>query len=106
MLEKQPSTQAYTGLGIVLQQQGRTDKAIARFQEAITADPANAAAYDQLGSILVLQGNLEEAVSIYRSLIRHVPSAAAHDELAQVLSRLGRTKEASDERVKAQALRL
>ncbi len=105
VLEKEPSTQAYTGLGIALQQQGKTDEAIARFNDAITEDSNNAAAYDQLGTILVQQGKLEEAVSIYQNLISNVPSAAAHEELAQVLIRLGRTDEARYQREKAQALK-
>ena len=93
VIEKNPSTQAYTGLGVVLWQQGRGDEAIASLQNAIKADPENASAYDQLGTIQVQQGKLEEAASTYRSLVRNQPSAAAHQELAQVLKRLGRTDE-------------
>jgi tetratricopeptide (TPR) repeat protein len=100
-IEKNPSTQAYTGLGIVLWQQGRGDEAIASLQNAIKADPKNASAYDQLGTIQVEQGKLEEAASTYRSLVRNQPSAAAHQELAQVLKRLGRTDEARKEMAKA-----
>jgi tetratricopeptide (TPR) repeat protein len=97
VIEKKPSTQAYTGLGIVLWQQGRGDEAIVSLQNAIKADPKNASAYDQLGTIQVQQGKLEEAASTYRSLVRNQPSAAAHQELAQVLKRLGRTDEARKE---------
>ena len=103
-LEKQPNSQTYTGLGIVLWQQGRADEAIASLNDAIEADPKNAAAYDQLGTILVRQGKLEEAVSSYRLLVRNRPSAAAHQELAQVLTRLGRTDEARKEMEMAKAL--
>jgi tetratricopeptide (TPR) repeat protein len=105
VLEIDPSTQAYTGLGIVLWQQGRADEAVASLQSAIKADPKNAAAYDQLGTIQVQQGKLEEAASTYRSLVRSQPSAAAHQELAQVLQRLGRTDEARKELEMATALK-
>jgi Tfp pilus assembly protein PilF len=105
VIEKNPSTQAYTGLGIVLWEQGRADEAIASLQSAIKADPKNAAAYDQLGTIQVQQGKLEEAASTYRSLVRSQPSAAAHQELAQVLQRLGRTDEARKELEMATALK-
>ena len=71
---------------------------------AIDADPKNAAAYDTLGTIFVEQGRLEEAASTYRLLIANQPSAAAHQELAQVLARLGRDDEAQRELAKAQAL--
>jgi tetratricopeptide (TPR) repeat protein len=102
--EVKPSTQTYTGLGFALAQQGRLDEAIASLNGAIEADPKNAAAYDRLGTLLVQQGRLEEAVSAYRLLIRNLPSAAAHQELAQVLMRLGRTDEARAEMEVAKAL--
>ena len=53
--------------------------------------------------ILVAQGRLEDAVSNYRLLTRNRPSAAAHQELAQVLTRLGRTDEARRELEAAKA---
>jgi tetratricopeptide (TPR) repeat protein len=103
-LEKKPNAQALTGLGFVLWQQGRVDEAIASLHDAIEADPKHPAAYDQLGTILVEQGRLEEAASNYRLLARHWPSAAAHQKLAQVLLRLGRTDEAHAELETAKAL--
>ena len=63
-------------------------------KNAIKAEPNNAAAYHQLGTMLVQQGKLEEAAFTYRALVRKQPSATAHRELAEVLSRLGRTDEA------------
>jgi tetratricopeptide (TPR) repeat protein len=96
-LQKNPTTQAYTGLGVSLWQQDRVTEAIASLQDAIKADPNNAAAYDRLGTILIQQGKLEEAASTYRSLIQNQPSVAAHEELAEILMRLGRTEEARKE---------
>ncbi len=103
-LEEKPSAQAYTGLGFVVWQQGRVDEAIASLHDAIEADPKHAAAYDQLGTILVEQGKLEQAASNYRLLVRYLPSAAAHQKLAQVLTRLGHTDEARKEMEMAKAL--
>ena len=54
-----------------------------------------------LRTIQIQQGKLEEAASTYRYLVRNQPSAAAHHELAQVLTRLGRTDEARKETAKA-----
>ena len=104
VLEQEPSTQVYTGLGVVLWQQGRASEAVASLRSGIEADPGNAAAYDQLGTIQVQQGKLEEAASTYRRLINNQPSAAAHEELALVLARLGRDEEARKEREMAKAL--
>ena len=103
-LEEKPSAQAYTGLGFVLWRQGRVDEAIASLHDAIEADPKDAAAYDPLGTILVEQGKLEEAASNYRLLVHYRPSAAAHQKLAEVLMRLGRTDEARKEMEMAKAL--
>jgi tetratricopeptide (TPR) repeat protein len=57
---KDPGTLAYTGLGIVLWQQGQWDEGIESMRAAIEADPANATAHDQLGKMLVQQGRHEE----------------------------------------------
>ncbi len=103
-LETKPSSQAHTGLGVVLRRQGRIDEAITSLNDAIEADVRNAAAYDQLGTLFVQQGKLEEAAATYRRLTRNQPSAAAHMELAQVLDRLGRHEEARRELQMARAL--
>ena len=94
ILEQGPSTQAYTGLGFVLWQQGRADESMASLLSAIEADPTNASAYSSLAAIQVQQGKLEDAASTYRTLIRNQPSAKAHEGLAKVLTDLGRTDEA------------
>ena len=103
-LAKDPSTQAYTGLGFVQWQQGHADEAIASLQNAIKADPNNATAYENIAAILIEQGKLEEAAATYRQLISNQPSAAAHQELANVLMRLGRSDEARREMELANAL--
>ena len=103
-LGQKASAQTYTGLGFVLWKQGRGDEAIASLHDAVEADPRHPPAYDQLGTILVEQGRLDEAESNYRALVRTQPSAAAHQKLAEILMRLGRTDEARQERAMAQAL--
>ena len=103
-VEKNPTSQTYAGLGFVQWQQGRNDEATASLRSAIETDPENATAYDALGTIFIEQEQLEEAAATYRQLIRHQPSAAAHQKLAQVLARLGRTGEAQKEMARAQAL--
>ncbi|MCJ7452202.1 MAG: tetratricopeptide repeat protein [Steroidobacteraceae bacterium] len=60
-IEKSPSTQAYTALGIVLSQQGRSDEAITSLQAAIAADPKNAAAHQALAQVLERLGRTDEA---------------------------------------------
>ena len=103
-LETDANTQTYTGLGVVQWQQGRTDEAIANLKAAIEANPKNAAAYDYLGTIYIEQDRLEDAEATYRLLTRNQPSAAAHQELAEVLVRLGRADEARGEMARAEAL--
>jgi Flp pilus assembly protein TadD len=58
---KNPGTQTYTGLGIVLSQQGKADEAVASLQAAIQADPRNAAAHQALAQAFTSLGRTEEA---------------------------------------------
>jgi Flp pilus assembly protein TadD len=60
-LKKSPNTQTYTGLGIVLWQQGRTDEAIASLRAAIESDPKNATAHQKLAEVLESLGRTDEA---------------------------------------------
>jgi Flp pilus assembly protein TadD len=58
-LAAQPSTQAYTGLGIVLSQQGKSEEAVASLKAALELDPDNAAAQRQLAEALASLGGTE-----------------------------------------------
>ena len=60
-LQKSPGAPAYTGLGIVLWQLGRTDEAIANLQAAIEADPKYKAAHQKLAELLESLGRTDEA---------------------------------------------
>jgi Flp pilus assembly protein TadD len=103
-LAQDRSAAAYTGLGLVLAQQGRVDDAVASLEAAIEADPNHGAAYDQLGTVLADAGRLDKAAADYRALVGAEPTAANHRKLAQVLMRLGRTDEARRELELAKAL--
>jgi tetratricopeptide (TPR) repeat protein len=103
-LEQKPNAGTFTGLGLILWQQGRVDEAITSLNAAIETDPKHLDAYDKLGAILVEQGRLEEAASKYRQVAQKLPSAAAHRKLAAVLTSLGRTEEARREMEMAKAL--
>ncbi len=103
-LAASPSPQTFVGLGIVLKEQGRVDEGIAMLRDAIESAPEQPAAYDQLATILVEQGMLEEAASNYRQLVRLRPDVAAHQKLAEVLTRLGRPDEARKQMDAARAL--
>jgi tetratricopeptide (TPR) repeat protein len=60
---------AYTRLGIALNDQKKPSEAIAVFRKAIEIDPNNATAYTNLGHALHDQKKLAEAVAAYRNAI-------------------------------------
>ncbi len=60
-LKMSPDAKTYTGLGIVLWQQGRTDDAVASLRAAIEADPTDATARQKLAEILESAGRTDEA---------------------------------------------
>ena len=95
---------AHYNLGATLAQLGELDEATVQLNHAIHANPNNASAYQLLADVLVQQQKLDQAADAYRRLIRQQPSAAAHRNLAQVLTRLGRTAEAQTETARANAM--
>ena len=58
-LKLSPTARTYTGLGIVLWQQGRADEAIANLRAAIEADPDNATARAKLAEVLQSLGRTD-----------------------------------------------
>ena len=58
-LALKPSTQAYTGLGFVLSQQGKSDEAVASLKAALELDPDNAAAQRQLAEVMASLGRTD-----------------------------------------------
>jgi Flp pilus assembly protein TadD len=75
-LKTSPNTEAYTGLGIVLERQGRVDEAVASLQAAIEADPKNAVAHRELAGILAGLGRADEASREMELAGKSAPGAA------------------------------
>ena len=86
---------AGTSLGVLLQQEGRTQEAFAAYREAIRRDPESALALTNLGAILVEVGQLEEALQpLQEAVVLDPQDASARSNLGAALQRLGRTDEA------------
>ncbi len=104
-LEQSPNAQTYTGLGFVLWQQGRVDEghrqAARRDQGRPEAAGGLRPARDDPGRAGNARGS---RVQLSSPRPHPGPSAAAHQKLAQVLMRLGRTDEARKEMEMAKAL--
>jgi len=82
-------------LGNLLIDEGRTEEAIARYQEAIRIDPVYTNAHSNLGNSLVLQGRIDEAIVQYHLALQIDPAySMAHNNLAHALLQQGRTEEA------------
>lgn len=57
---------AYNNLGIVLEERGRSDEAIACFRKALILDPYYAKAHNNLGNAYYRRGLLDDAIREYR----------------------------------------
>ncbi len=68
---------AFNLLGIVLDDQGKHDEAIAQYQKAIKLDPKNALAYNNWGSVLDEQKKYDEAIVQYQKAIELNPKLAS-----------------------------
>ena len=85
----------FNNLGIALQQQGRTDEAMAEFRRAIALDPQFGAAHNNLGTALQTLGKTDEAMAEFRRAIALDPQfGAAHNNLGAALQTQGKTDEA------------
>jgi Tfp pilus assembly protein PilF len=94
-----------TNLGASLQEAGRLDAAVARYERAIAIQPDYAPAYNNLGLALAAQGRLEEAASRFQSAVSAAPSqASAYRHLGSVQATLGRTADALASLARAVAL--
>ncbi len=91
---------AHLNLGsALLEIPGRTQDAIAEYQEALRIYPNYAEAHNNLGAILLQSGRTTEAVAEYQAAVRIDPDYAdAHSNLGSALSRIpGRLPEATVE---------
>jgi len=90
-----PSAIAHASLGVVLDERGRHEEAIAQFRDALRTNPGLAHAQNNWGIALARQGKWQEAVEHYEDALRLSPGyPEAHLNLAAALQRLGRHAEA------------
>jgi protein O-mannosyl-transferase len=64
---------ARVNLGVTLETQGRTDEAVAEYQEALRVKPEDVDARGNLGHALASQGKLDEAIEQLRIVVRERP---------------------------------
>jgi serine/threonine-protein kinase len=86
---------AHYNLGIVLEQNGQADEAIACFRKAIELDPKLAAAHTSLGTALADKGQADEGIAYCKKAVELDPKyATAHNNLANALLDKGQVDEA------------
>jgi TolB-like protein len=86
------------GAGILAQNEGRTEEALALYRRAVDQDPLSAAAYHRLGGAYLAAGRLAEAEASLRKSIELAPQrVVAHSFLALVFLAQGRLGEAREE---------
>src|SRR2546427_750187 len=86
---------AHANLASALALQGRTDEAVAHYEEALRINPGHARSHNNLGFILAARGRLDNAIVQYTEAFRKHPDyALAHDNLGVALARQGRIAEA------------
>lgn len=96
ILAKNPGCwMAHYNLGIALNNQGKTDEAIAHYREAIELRPSYAEAHYNLGRLLARKGQLDDAVTHYEKALEINPAdAEAQNNLGVTLFGSGRVDEA------------
>ena len=88
---------AHYNLGIALEQTGKTEEAIAHYEQALRIKPNYAEAHNNLGVMFEHQDKLPEAIAHYEQALRIKPdSGGAHNNLGVALVRLGRMQEAME----------
>jgi len=86
---------AHTNLGVALAAQGKIDKAIWHYSQALGIDHKSLEARINLGGALAGQGKFDEAIAQYEEALRIKPAFAdAHYNMGNVLARYGRLAEA------------
>jgi predicted O-linked N-acetylglucosamine transferase (SPINDLY family) len=92
--------------GNVLEQQGRVEEAMQRYEAALRTSPKLARAHLNRGNVLQEKGDLEGALDAYAKALVHDPNyAAAHYNMGNACVRAGRHQAALDSYRKAIALK-
>jgi len=82
-------------LGNALLQKGKTDEAIAQFQQALQINPDHLDVHNDLGSVLLQRGRVDEAIVHYQKALELKPDdAQTHYNLGNALLQKGKTDEA------------
>lgn len=104
-LELDPkNTSANFNMAVLLTQSGALVDAEEHYRRA-AREKANAEAYNGLGYVLARQDRTDEAIAAFRKAIAINPKfSAAHQNLAEALTKAGKTEEAVAERGKVEAL--
>jgi len=87
-LAKNPNCwMAHNNFGLVLDQEGRIDEAIAHYHKAMEIRANGAEFYNNLGNALVHKGQIDEAIAQYQRTVEIDPNyARAYNNLGDVLS--------------------
>ena len=95
-IERNPgSWMAHTNLGVELDEQGRSDEAMAEYQTALRINPNETMARNNLGMSLAQMGRVAEAIEDWEAVLRIDPNhAEAHNNLGNALAQTGRLQEA------------
>lgn len=105
-IAKNPGAEmAFVNLGILQQESGRLDEAVASFDRALLLDPAAADVHRNRGNALAAQGRYDAALESFATALRLEPSdARAHNSRANTLAAADRRTEAIAEYQAALAL--
>jgi tetratricopeptide (TPR) repeat protein len=89
------SWMAHTNLGAELDDQGRSDEAMAEYQAALRINPKETMARNNLGMSLAQMGRVSEAIEDWEEVLRIDPDhAESHNNLGNALAQMGRMPEA------------
>jgi tetratricopeptide (TPR) repeat protein/2-polyprenyl-3-methyl-5-hydroxy-6-metoxy-1,4-benzoquinol methylase len=87
--------EAYSNLGVTLQELGQLEEAVKHYEQALSIKPDYAEAHSNLGNALQELGQLEEAVKRYEQALAIKPDfAEAHSNLGVTLQELGQLEAA------------
>jgi tetratricopeptide (TPR) repeat protein len=89
------SWMAHTNLGAELDDQGRSDEAMAEYQAALRINPQETMARNNLGMSLAQMGRVSEAIEDWEEVLRIDPDhAESHNNLGNALAQMGRMPQA------------